>query len=118
MEASLLKDKIEDLQNLAESLLYIGDNSGYVYADDLFLLNQKINEAINILYPQRGKTVEQEAALCLVLLKAFSVSMYANPVDEIKRQKVLLRSRQNLSFLPPSVLKQQLLAIYNEYASL
>ena len=113
----LLQEKIENLQSLAESLLHIGGNDNFVYADDLSQLNKKIHETIIELYPLRGKTVEQEAALCLALLLGFSVSMYADPEDDLKRQTVLGRSQKLLKDLSPSSLKQNLLSVCREYKS-
>ena len=110
----LLQDKIDNLHNLADNFLRIGNKNGYVYANDLSLLNKEIHDQINELYPQRGKTVEQEAALCLALLMGYSVSLYANSEDELKKQAILIRSWKILPKLPPSFLKEQLLIFCNE----
>ena len=107
----LLQKKIADLYSLANRLLHIGDNEGYVYADDLSVLQQSIHEQINDLYSQRGKTPEQDATLCLAILQGYNVSMYANPEDEERKQAVLTRSLSLLDVLPPSLLKQQLSAV-------
>lgn len=114
MGITLLQQKIENLQSLADSLLHVGDKGGYIYADDLSLLNKEIHERMNELFSQKGKTSEQEAALCLAILTGYSVSMYANPEDEAKKQTILNRSRKLLNLISPSPLQQQLLAIYNE----
>lgn len=114
MGITLLQQKIENLQSLADSLLHVGDKGGYIYADDLSLLNKEIHERMNELYSQYGKTPEQEAALCLAILTGYSVSMYANPEDEVKKQTILNRSRKLLNLISPSPLQQQLLAICNE----
>ncbi|SHG07067.1 UpxZ family of transcription anti-terminator antagonists [Bacteroides faecichinchillae] len=110
----LLQEKIETLRNLADTLLHIGDRQDNVFVDDFTLLNKSIYDLINELYFQRGKTLEQEATLCLALLMGYSVSMYANPDDEFKKQSVLKRSRKILPTLPPSSVKEQLLVFCNE----
>lgn len=110
----LLQEKIDNLYSLADRFLHIGDQNGYVYADDLSLLNKSIHTLINELYPQRGVTLEQEAALCLALLMGYSVSMYANPEEESKKYNTLVRSRHILQTLSASSLKEQLLTVYHE----
>ena len=110
----LLQEKIETLRNLADTLPHIGDRQDNVFVDDFTLLNKSIYDLINELYSQRGKTLEQEATLCLALLMGYSVSMYANPDDEFKKQSVLKRSRKILPTLPPSSVKEQLLVFCNE----
>ena len=114
MENILLQEKIETLKSLANNLLHIGDRQDNVFVDDFTLLNKSIYDLINELYSQRGKTLEQEATLCLALLMGYSVSMYANPDDEFKKQSVLKRSRKILPTLPPSSVKEQLLVFCNE----
>ena len=110
----LLQEKIDSLYSLADRFLHIGDQNGYVYADDLSLLNKSIHTLINELYPQRGVTLEQEAALCLAILMGYSVSIYANPDDEFKKQEILNRSRSLFDSLTSSPIKEQLFTIYNE----
>ena len=117
MGETLLQHKIENLQKLADSLLHVGDANGYIYADDLSALNHQIQQEINALYSQKGKTTEQEATLCLALLMGYSVSMYANPDDEFKKHSILKRSQKVLDALSPSSLKQQLLAVCQEYVN-
>lgn len=114
----VLQEKIDDLQSLADNLLHVGNKGGYLYADDLSLLHREIHERINELYSQKGKTPEQEAALCLALLTGFGVSIYANPEDEAKKQVILHRSQKLLTVILPSPLRQQLLAICNEMSEL
>ena len=76
-----------------------------------------IRDRINDLYLYHGGTTEQEAALCLSLLMGYSVSMYANPEDEIKKQTILIRSQKIIQNLFSSPLKNRLHTIYNELLS-
>lgn len=80
-----IQGKIDKLQKTVDTLLHMGENASCICVDDLALLNKEIHEQINDLYLYHGETTEQEAALCLSLLMGYSVSMYANPEDEIKK---------------------------------
>lgn len=64
----LLQEKIDNLYNLADRFLHIGDRNGHVCADELSLLNHSIHHLINERYPLQGETLGQEAALYLALL--------------------------------------------------
>lgn len=111
MKASVLQEKIEKLQDAVRALLY---THHHVYVEDLAYLNQEIHRQINDLYPFHGTTAEQEAALCLSLLMGYSVSLYANPEDEVKKQRILMRSQKLMGERLPASLKTQLLTICNE----
>ena len=114
MDTVVLQEKIENLLSSVHKLLPVGGDMGNIYADDLSLLNKSIHDQINELYSQHGRTPEQEATLCLALLMGYSVSMYANFEDELKKQSVLFRTQNILPLLPPSSLKEHLLSPYNE----
>lgn len=102
MKISNLQSQIDALQQTVHTFLQSATGNGYIYADDLSQLNQSIHKQINKLYPLRGKTVEQEAALCLAILMGYSVSIYANPDDEFKKQEILNRSRSLFDSLTSS----------------
>lgn len=109
MNNSDLQQQITALQQTALQLLHIGDMEGYVYADDLARLNHDIYRQMNALYGHKGKTAEEEAALCVALLMGYSASMYNNPADERKKQSILKRSWKVLEQLSDSLLKCRLL---------
>ena len=113
-----LQDKLDSLYHTANALLHPTADGDCSYVDDFACLNQAIHEQINTLYPYRGKTADEEAALCLALLMGYSVSLYANPDDEAKKKVVLDRSREVLTILPSSLLKDQLLAMSKEYENI
>ena len=117
MTTSCLQEKIDKLQNTVHALLHKSNYMAGVYVDDLARLNYEIHEQINDLYLYHGETTEQEAALCLSLLMGYSVSMYANPEDEIKKQTILIRSQKIIQNLFSSPLKNRLHTIYNELLS-
>lgn len=113
-----LQSQIETLQETVQTLLGHITSGSFIYSDTFSELHHQIHHQINELYPRRGETTDQEAALCLAMLMGYSVSMYANPEDETKRQVILNRSQKLLEILPSSLLKQQLSAIYNEMQNL
>ena len=117
MTTSCLQEKIDKLQHTVHALLHKSNYMAGVYVDDLARLNNEIHEQINDLYLYHGETTEQEAALCLSLLMGYSVSMYANPEDEIKKQTILIRSQKIIQNLFSSPLKNRLHTIYNELLS-
>ena len=108
MEISSLQLKIDTLHRSANEFLHIGDSTGYVYSDDFTRLNHDIHIQIDTLYRCKGKTIEQEAELCLSILMGYSVMMYANPSDEQKKQHILSRSHSILQQLPDTLLKSEL----------
>ena len=114
MDTIVLQEKIDNLLSSVHKLLPDGSNLSYIYVDDLSFLNKSIHDRINELYSQHGRTPEEEATLCLALLMGYSVSQYANPEDESKKNTILLRTRNILPVLPPSPLKEDLLFTYNE----
>ena len=65
-----LQDKIFHLHNQAHRLLHIECSGSYLYADDLAQLNKDIHNEMNELYPLHGSTPEQDASLCLALLRS------------------------------------------------
>lgn len=105
----ILQVYIDELQQTARELLHLGEDTGFVYAEDLSRLNCRVHELIHALYNKKGKTIEEEASLCLAVLMGYAGSMYANPSDERKKQQILNRSWVVLEKLPDSLLKCQLL---------
>ena len=117
MTGGSLKEKIGGLQNTVHALLHKSHSMECVYIDDIARLNKEIHEQINDLYPCHGTTAEQEAALCLALLMGYSVSVYANSEDEVKKRAVLRRSQEIMKKRLPSPLKIQLHTIYDKLLS-
>ena len=117
MTGSSLQEKIDKLQNTVHALLHKSHSMECVYIDDIARLNKEIHEQINDLYPCHGTTAEQEAALCLSLLMGYSVSVYANSEDEVKKRAVLRRSQEIMKKRFSSPLKNRLHTIYNELLS-
>ena len=104
-----VEQQIEQLKNSARKLIHLGDETGFVYADDTARLNREIYEQIEKLYPQIGMDTEQEAAICSAVLLGYSTIIYRNEEDEQRKQEILNRSSKVLARLSPSLLKCQLL---------
>ena len=117
MTGSSLQEKIDKLQQTAHALLHKSHSMECVYIDDIARLNKEIHEQINDLYPCHGTTAEQEAAWCVSLLMGYSVSVYANSEDEVKKRAVLRRSQEIMKKRLPSPLKIQLHTIYDKLLS-
>lgn len=100
---------ITELLQHSRELLHLGEDTGFVYADDLSRLNRQVHELIELLYPRKGRTVDEEASLCLAVLMGYAGSIYANPSDERKKRRILNRALAVLDKLPDSLLKCQLL---------
>ena len=115
MTGSSLQEKINKLQNTVHALLHKSHSMECVYIDDIARLNNEIHEQINDLCPCHGKTAEQEAALCLSLLMGYSVSIYANSEDEVKKRVVLRRSQKIMKKLSSTSLRFQLSTICNQF---
>ena len=107
----MIQTQVKQLYDRAYELIHLGDTDGMVYIDDFTRLNKEIYELINQLWNKHGKTVEEESRLCSALLMGFSVSMYANPTDEKKRDAVMERAERVLEKLDHPELKELLSAL-------
>ena len=101
--------EIQNLQEKARRLLHLGEKDGYVYADELTLLNREVDSLIQLLWNLKLRTSEEEGTLCVALLMGFNGCMYANPANEKKRKTVVDRALRLIDKLEPSFLKCQLL---------
>lgn len=113
----MLSDKIKHLYTLCHDLLYLGMDGSPVYTCDLTRLNREVFTLCNELYEGgfRGATAEEEALLCLSLLKGYEATCYDYGDKQRRLQSVLDRCRSVLRVLPPSLLRVSLLAwCYNE----
>lgn len=110
MENSNLQIQIRTLQSKADELFHLGESEDFVYGDALSRLNHEIHQLINGLWNQEGSTLRENAELCLALLLGYSGCMYANPEDDARRDRVFARTKELLTKLPTSQLKDQLSA--------
>lgn len=107
-----MQSEVEELYNKAYELMHLGNGEEMVYADDFARLNKEIYELIHLLWDKRGKTVEEEARICLSLLMGFTVCMYSDVADEKKRMSVEVRVRKVLEKLDDLELKERLRVFY------
>lgn len=103
------ESEISALSTLADELLYLGIDDTPIYSDDFTRLNHEVFQKANALYHQRGSTFEEEASLCLALLKGYNATIYNDGDKEGRIQTILNRCWEVLEHLSASLLKVQLL---------
>lgn len=104
-----LESEISALYTLADELLYLGIDDAPIYSDDFTRLNHEVFQKANALYHQHGSTFEEEASLCLALLKGYNATIYNDGDKEERIQTILNRCWEVLEHLSASLLKVQLL---------
>ncbi|MCG4769687.1 UpxZ family transcription anti-terminator antagonist [Bacteroides nordii] len=104
-----LESEVFALSTLADKLLYLGIDDTPIYSDDFIRLNHEVFQKANALYHQRGSTFEEEASLCLALLKGYNATIYNDGDKEERIQTILNRCWEVLEHLSASLLKVQLL---------
>ena len=104
-----LESEVSALSTLADELLYLGIDDTPIYSDDFTRLNHEVFRKANALYHQRGSTFEEEASLCLALLKGYNATIYNDGDKEERIQTILNRCWEVLEHLSASLLKVQLL---------
>lgn len=110
-----MKSQIDVLRQLTHELLYLGMDGEPIYADRFHQLNSEVYNQAETLYNKEACNDEEEAILCVTLLKAYSATIYDHGDKEEKVQEVLNRSGEVLGKLSDSLLKCQLLvACYGE----
>lgn len=110
-----MKSQIDALRQLTHELLYLGMDGEPIYADRLYLLNSEVYSQAEALHGEKTGNDDEEAALCVTLLKAYSATIYNHGDKEEKVQEILDRSGKVLGKISDSLLKCQLLvACYGE----
>lgn len=110
-----MKSQIDALRQLTHELLYLGMDGEPIYADRLYLLNSEVYSQAEALHGEKAGNDDEEAALCVTLLKAYSATIYNHGDKEEKVQEILDRSGKVLEKISDSLLKCQLLvACYGE----
>ena len=104
-----MKSQIDALRQLTHELLYLGMDGEPIYADRLHQLNSEVYSQAEALYGEKAENDEEEATLCITLLKAYSATIYNHGDKDEKIQELLNRSWDVLGKLPDSLLKCQLL---------
>lgn len=104
----LYKDRIKALQQLSRRLLLQEGEETEIYVGDWGRLNRETSRLIASLFSKKGKTLEEEAEICLALLMGYAACIYITG-RETKIQTVLNRCWKILDKLTPSLLKCRLL---------
>ena len=113
---SLLEEALL-LQRAAHDLMYLGMDGSPVYSDDLSRRNGEVYRLTMALYRSgvKGTTIDEQANVCLALLKGYSASFIDHGEKQQHVQEVLNRCWDILDTLPASLLKLRLLtACYGE----
>ena len=112
-----LSEEAITLQRAAHELMYLGMDGSPVYSDDLSRRNGEVYRLTMALYRSgvKGTTIEEQANVCLALLKGYSASFIDHGEKQQHVQEVLRRCWDTLDILPSSLLKLRLLtACYGE----
>lgn len=110
-----MKSQIDALRQLTHELLYLGMDGEPIYADRFRQLNSDVYNQAEALYRKKAQNDEEEATLCVTLLKAYSATIYDRGDKGEKVQILLDRSWEVLNKISDSLLKCQLLvACYGE----
>jgi hypothetical protein len=112
---SLLEEALL-LQRAAHDLMYLGMDGSPIYSDDLSRRNSEVYRLTTTLYNSGtwGTTVEEQANVCLALLKGYSASFIDHGEKQQHVQEVLRRCWDTLDTLPSSLLKLRLLTVFDE----
>lgn len=106
-----MKSQIDALRQLTHELLYLGMDGEPIYADRFRQLNSDVYNQAEALYWQKARNDEEEATLCVTLLKAYSATIYDHGDKGEKVQILLDRSWEVLNKISDSLLKCQLLVV-------
>ena len=89
---SLLEEALL-LQRAAHDLMYLGMDGSPIYSDDLSRRNSEVYRLTTTLYNSGtwGTTVEEQANVCLALLKGYSASFIDHGEKQQHVQEVLKR---------------------------
>ena len=105
-----LTSRALELQHAAHELMYLGMDGEPVYSDTFCRLNKEVLVKSDSLFSAQSSDVEEEANLCLALLKGFYITIYDYGDKEQKKQLILDRIYNVLEELPDSLLKVRLLS--------
>ena len=112
-----LSEEAITLQRAAHELMYLGMDGSPVYSDDLSRRNGEVYRLTMALCRSgvKGTTIDEQANVCLALLKGYSASFIDHGEKQQHVQEVLRRCWDTLDSLPSSLLKLRLLtACYGE----
>ena len=116
---SLLEEALL-LQRAAHDLMYLGMDGSPIYSDDLSRRNSEVYRLTTTLYNSGtwGTTVEEQANVCLALLKGYSASFIDHGEKQQHVQEVLRRCWDTLDTLPSSLLNSVCLRLVMERFSM
>ena len=83
-----MKSQIDALRQLTHELLYLGMDGEPIYADRFHQLNSEVYSQAEALYGEKTGNDEEEATLCITLLKAYSATIYNHGDKDEKIQEL------------------------------
>lgn len=102
-------DPISKLYQLSHRLLHLGEDGSPIYANEFSQLSTEVLNMADDLFFEKGKTYEEEAALCLALMMGYSATIYNPSYKEHRKQALLDRALAVMNRIPPSLPKCRLL---------
>ena len=85
-----MKSQIDALRQLTHELLYLGMDGEPIYADRFRQLNSDVYNQAEALYQKKARNDEEEATLCVTLLKAYSATIMIVAIKEEKFKYCLI----------------------------
>ena len=104
-----LQSEIDSLCAVSHELLHLGLDGEPIYSDRFRQLNTDVYHRCEHLFGSHGRTLEEEASLCIALLTGYNATIYDYGDKGQKKQAVLDRIYNVLEKLPDSLLKVRLL---------
>ena len=104
-----LQSEIDSLCAVSHELLHLGLDGEPIYSDRFRQLNTDVYHRCEHLFGSHGRTLEEEASLCIALLTGYNATIYDYGDKGQKKQAVLDRIYNVLEELPDSLLKVRLL---------
>ena len=87
-----LQSEIDSLCAVSHELLHLGLDGEPIYSDRFRQLNTDVYHRCEHLFGSHGRTLEEEASLCIALLTGYNATIYNHGDKEDKIQSVLNRS--------------------------
>lgn len=92
-----------------DELVHLGEDGSSIYKETFRNLNTRVFQLCEALLPVKGKTSEEEARLCLLLLKGYGAVTCSEREYEKRVHTLLNRTEKVIDKLPPTAhLKKQL----------
>lgn len=82
-----LQSEIDSLCALSHELLYLGLDGEPIYSDRFRQLNTDVYHRCEHLFGSHGRTLEEEASLCIALLTGYNATIIITVIRKIKSSR-------------------------------